>query len=90
MNVPQVGIHWNWIQKSVPNVLKVKLRRQENFVIHVTLAALEVWKVSVTSVLKVNFSLPRVKRAARTASTEKSTEHERRALHARLENEVET
>ena len=54
-SAPLVTIRQCWTRSLVSSVREEKLRRQENFVIHVTLASLEVWKVSVTSVLKVNF-----------------------------------
>ena len=89
-SAPLVTSRQCWMRLLVLSVKEEKLQSQENFVIHVTLAALEVWKVSVTSVLEVSFRMPRVKRVARTASTEKSTEHALCASTARLENEVET
>ena len=71
-------------------VQEEKLRTRGNFAINVTPDSLEVQKVSVMRVLKVSFSLTRVKQAARTASMDKSTEDALLVWTARLENEAET
>jgi hypothetical protein len=69
-------------------VQEEKLRTKGNFAINVTLDSLEAQKVSVMNVLKVNFSLSRVKQAARTASTEKWTKDALLVFTARLGKEV--